>query len=819
MVDPKVLKINGCTEERLREIFTSKGSADIPACPEDASDEEKAKHAKCVERADCNLEIRRRIENRIWCRILQGITVNCRNARPYQAVDMAMDAPPITKESVPLLLWAQGKIKLESLVNCLSRDCGEEQAKKFVQKTDQGTLKLNIPRITETPVNIVRSYVTRRLAAMDALWSNLWPLLKYEPRGKDPVSQLRADALTQRIDIMADSYGYRHMGTQWRRDMLMYTRCTAFPRQSWERKIQWEFEPTNTGVQSDKVQSYVEREGLDMINSHPSRTYYDLNSPLAAINTDTGPSWIGYWDIVRFGTLVDSKDTPYYNTGSLWITDEWTGIFSQYSDFFGFYFDPCVLKWPEIRSGMDPTQRNSRTANIGLYNWAPLTGGKGLNNENTNDCGVLISQHFERINPKSEGIGDYDADVWVRFAVGGAGTVMYAEFMPSLPAVYGGINVNDARLDNQSMAMELLSYQDQLTNIVTTMIEQLRSSFVQLWLLDKDVLDEKTLQMFEKNAANREWWMDPHLVQYSSSKLKEMFGTGNTPQEAFKIIQANVSNTVQGALSAMGQLLNLADRLLILSPNELGQPNPREVSARESQEISTSVQSIYSFINEGPREMNAAFKELLYESLICCGTDKFTVPTVRRYTKETIEKAGFKLLNEDSAKGDTVPASTLVVGSLKDLRYDYTFDSRDGVDRAATSQTIQGMVQLLQVLTQTLGPELGKDRIYEIANGIIRASGLPIDMVLEMQDGESASIPPQQQAQPGQGTAPEAQQQGGGLPPQLQAMLQQQDRRIQQLEQLLQRVAGGGQATGQQVPQPPVQAAPAQPPASRMSMS
>lgn len=789
MVDLKVLERCGCTSERLRAIFTA-SNAKIEKRPKDEeSDDEK----KAYDKSCSDYKLRKKWEDRIWERILEGIGINCRNARPFQAVDMAMDAAPIMKDSVPLLLWAQGKIKMEAVRDCLQRDAGEAGVSRFFQKTEKNELKLNIPRITETPINIVRSYVTRRLAAMDALWSNQWPLFKYDPRGKDPVSQLRADALTQRIDIMADAYGYRRQGSQWRRDMLMYSRSVVFPRQKWDCQIGWRFEKTNTGVPSDKIESFVEREGLDFVNPHPSRTYYDLNTPLAGINTDTGPSWIGYWDIVRYGSLVENKGLPYYNLDQLWISEGWENLFNSYKDYFFYYFDPCVLKWPNM--SLDPSAANGRTGNIGVYSSAPISGPLDSSTQAL-DCGVITCQHFERINPKCEGFGDYDAEVWVRFVIGGAGTVMFAEYLPSLPAIYGGINVNDNRLENQSMAMELLSYQDQLTNIVTTMLEQLRSSFVQMWILDKDILSEEQIKMFEKNAGNREWWMEPRLLIASLSKIKEM-GYG-APQQAFQIIQQQATNAVTQALTAMNQLLNMADRLLILSPNELGQPNPREVSARESQEISTSVQSIYSFINQGPREQIAALKELLYETLLTCGTDRFELPTIRRYTRKTIEDAGFTIAG-DVGDVESLPAGTKVIGSLKDLRYDYFFDSRDGADRVASSQSTQAMVQLLQILAQDpeMRQDLGKEKIYELLNGIIRSSGTAIDFQFEVGDGESQDFT----------AAPPAPPQPPGLPPEVVQMLQQQDGRLRQLEGLLQRMMGAGAPSGPQVPQPPPQAA------------
>src|SRR3954468_2782477 len=106
-------------------------------------------------------------------------------------------------------------------------------------------------------------------------------------------------------------------------------------------------------------------------------------------------------------------------------------LVSQYGTFFSQYFDPKVLNWPTEMAN-DPTILNDREAQVGRYS------------ANWKDMGCLLSRFFERINPKLEGIGDYDADVWVRYVVAGDCTVVGAEFLPSLPGAYGAVNWNDS---------------------------------------------------------------------------------------------------------------------------------------------------------------------------------------------------------------------------------------------------------------------------------------------------------------------------------------------------------------------------------------
>jgi hypothetical protein len=741
MTDLKVLKKFGCDDARLREIFTSPYVGNKPK--DDATDEQK----KAYEKSEKDYKIRRKIEEEIRSNMLEGIATNARNSRPCQAVDIAWDSAPISRETVPLMLWAMGKINAPRLWDCLESECGTDTATKFFKKkpTKENMLAPYVPRICDVKVDIVRSYVTRRLASMDALWANQWPLFRYEPRGSEAVAQLRADALTQRVDIMADAYNYRHFGTQTRRDMLLYGQSIAFPRSAWDRQISWRYKSTNTGEPTDEVESYITREGIDFVNPHPNRVAYDLSAPLANINTDTGPRWIFYWDITRYRNLCD--DQRYFNLDQIWISENWTQITAMYPEFFNYYFDPCVLAWPDI-NGADPTMANDRPSRIGVYasQWK--------------DKGVLVLPYFKKLNPKVEGIGDYDADVWVKFIVAGDSTVIGAEWLPSLPCAYGAINWNDNKVANQSMAMALLAYQDQASNIWSHALQQLRSSLVQLWLLDTDSLDQKVIDALDQNANNAEWWVDAKVLKYSAKKLSDL-GIQD-PTKAFLIVQNNIQGVMEKAFTAMGQLLNTCDRLMILSPNELGQPNPREVAAREVQEIANSVQAISAFNNEGPREQVAAMKELLYESLVVCAEESVQLPVVGRYTKEVIKAAGFTLpdkIDKELEDNQPVPVGTRITGSLRNLRYDYLFDSRDGAERPQNPKGAQVLQQLLGPLLQDpeMRAALGKKRIFGIINTIFRMSGAPTNEQLQIADGEEDEIPvPPPQA------APQQAPQGGG---------------------------------------------------------
>ncbi len=765
MVSPKVLAKFGCTAERLRAIYTAPSAGATPNTVDapGIGDESKKKPLTPG-------EIRGRTEARIRSRLLDGIQNNLKAARPNQAVDLCWDSPPIQDETLPFMLYAQGKINMKGLCDNLVQSCGAETAAKFFVK-DPVTNRIDIdnPRFTDISIDIMRSYVTRRLSALDGLWANMYPLWRYDPRGQDPCAQLRGDITTQRVDIIAADYNYRHLRSQLNRDMLLYGRSVAFARTAWDRSISWKFKSTNTGEPGDETESVVEREGVPFINPHPSRTFSDQSRPLADLNTDTGPRWVGYWDIVRYGSLKDESD-QYYNLDSVFISSAWFALSSQFAQFFAQYFDPCVLAFPDPTL-FAPGLGNDRSAHIGLYTaeWK--------------DKGVFITQYYEKINPKTEGIGEYDADVWIRYVVAGDYTVIFAEFMPSIPGAVGAINWNDSRLANQSMGMALLGYQDQASNIMSHMLQQIKQSLVMLMLIDKDSIEEPIRNALMQEAKGKNFLTEPQILVYSATKLREL-GVQN-PAEAFKIVQTQMTNVITNGLAALGQLMNLADRMLVLSPNELGQPNQREVSAREVQEISTSVQSVYSFINQGPREQTNAMKKLVFEAMLCHGTATFSVPVEGKYTLQVIKDCGLSVKGMENEKDlEKVHSGTPILGDLRTLDYEYLFDARDGSERVVNTQGAQVILQMLQTLLPIPGvaQAMGLPMIVDIVNTGIRMSGAPINSQIKLPVGVENQLPPDQPAP----AAPQPpQQQNGGAIEQIAARQARTDAVLQAVMQKL----------------------------------
>jgi hypothetical protein len=698
MVDKRLLEKLGCTQARLREIFT------------------------CDKESDPNFKIRERFQDLIESRIHEGVFHSCKNHTLHLSVDLAWDSLPINKTTIPLLQYAQGKINIEQAATKLE-GLGDETRDKFVEYNDEGHVKsINVLRLYEVSVNLIRSYITRRVAAQVSRFSNFYPYFKYEPRGTDSASKLRAEVLSQRVEIMAEQFEYRHTFSQVIRNMFMYGHSVVFPMESWTRDVQWREREDALGG-DDKVESYVLREGVHFVNPHPTRVMWDHSSPLHNINSDLGPRWIGYWDIVRFS---DVRENPaFWNMSDIQYTNTISDQVGRYRDFFDYYFDGTVLSMPRLKD--DFAFGNERTSKIGIYT------------SEDEDKGMFLTNMFMRVNPKAEKIGDYPHDVWLKLVVASDNTVIFAEFLPSIPAIYGGINQNDDRVANCSMAHDLMAYQDQMNNIMYALLHHMKIGMMKILSIDEDALSDDEKEYIRQSLDEETFYAKPKAFYYSGSKMQDL---GVNSQNFISVIdvQAELSQGINTSLQAVLQLLNLVERLLILSPQELGQAAPREISATEVSEIANTTNSIYSFISEGIDDMRSGVKKMLYEHLVSCSTTEFNVPVKGRYSADTVEAAGLDL--DDTDDTDPMPRGRNIVGSPVNLVHEYLFSSRDGAERNRDTQSAQILTQLFQQVSSIpdVAAALGKERMFDMLNEIFRLSGAGYDLNLELDDGDQADV-------------------------------------------------------------------------------
>lgn len=717
MISLEIMRRFGSTNERLREIFTALPDPNLPE-----QDPALVPRGKDISERD-------KMEN--WClhTLQEHMSFALKNYKFYAAADLAWDSTAITQETVPLLMYAQGKIKIENVIDSL-KDLKDSD--KYVKKGENGdVVGLELPKLYESSVNLVRSIITRRMAAQINKYNNLFPFYKYDPRGTGVISKLRADVLSQVVDIMADNYGYRHQDEQVIRDMFLYAHCVNFVAQGWDVEKQWRLKEVDSEMQpgADKdadIEAYIEREGVVFTNPHPSRTFWDNAHPLASLNTDTGCEFVGYWDAYRYRDVKDNvayfnrDKIPYQRSAGLW------GLYFAYPAYFNQYLTQINPPFPKPA---DPASENDRLANIGIYEGS------------VEGSSIFVADIRRKVIPKNIGCGDYPWPVWLRMKVASDKTIIFAEWLPSAPACYCGYNENDSRLVNVAMSHSLMAYQDQLSNLQTALLMAIKADNLRVYALNLDAVpDKENILTIRKQLQGTNWTGTPLIIEYSKAKMMEV---GVDPKDVVDLCETrNTDNTIEVIIKGMMQLMSMVERLEAMSPQEQGQPAPREISATEVNSIENTTNTVYSYISNSIDEYRAAKKKIIYESLVSCGQDNFVAPVTARYTPETVKKAGLTPVEDETEAFAGDAKRHTVMGNKSLLRCNYVFTARDGAQRPVNTQAANTLVQLLNAVIQVPGvlQGIGKSKLYEIINDIFRMSGAGVDLNLELKEGEGDEI-------------------------------------------------------------------------------
>ena len=750
MVDFEALRRMGTTNERLREIFT----AALPS-----QEKRQSMDPEAIRKIEADIKHAKAIRDKISSVTDDHIQLSLKNYAFWGAVDLAWDSTPINKATVPLMMYAQGRLDMASCIKCLTdSECNSGQ---YIRRKEDGTpINVVTPKFADANINLIRSVITRRLAAQSNRFANLYPLYKYEPRGTSMTAKLRGEVMSQIVEIHADWWDYRGFDVQVMRHVLMYAQCVVFPVSSYEKHKSLVVDENHVYIEGAKdrgLKEIVTKEGVNFVNPHPTRVFWDTAYPLSSVNTDSGCNYIGYWDVMRWGDIKNNVD--FWNRDDIGVTTGMVNLFANHSNYFTQYY--TKISAPRAVSGGSTIEGdNDRLNNVGTYSGC------------TDDSAVIVTTFFYKITPLDYGIGSYPYPVWVRFVVAGDNQVIYAEIMPSAPAAYCGYNVNDSRLVNISMAHELMSFQDHLTNLQNLLLVAIKGDTQKVLLLNTDVLNDKQRAQVRKQSEGQQLENNTLVVEYSGAAAEEL---KLNYESIIKLIQTAPSSAINVIFQTIAQLVQMAERLVALSPQEQGQPAPREISATETNMIAGTTESVYGFIGDSIDAYRAAKKRIIFDSIRALGTQNFTVPVTSRFTAETVQKAGLKVAEEDADQTDDKASRRTVIGTIGNLGHDFIFTTRDGAERAANTQAANVLNQLLLGLVgnPVTAQALGKERLFMIMNEIARLGGSGIDLKLEMNDQEDPALGVSQNDQVAQ------------LGEQLTAIVEQHSAEIAELKQLI----------------------------------
>jgi hypothetical protein len=452
------------TNERLRQIFTAEAGSD---------DFENI--AKPL------IELMRD-------RVRNGVAKSLAEYSFYAASDLAWDGPPILPENIALMAYAQGKISVSQCEDQLKTlGCAE----KFIveggpaEEGGKPIKRVDLLKLQEVCVSLARSYVTRRVVAQANKYNQLLPFYKYEARGTSSVAKLRGDAMSQYAEIMADAFGYRHQQTQATRAMLMYAHSLEFPACAWERETQPEIK------EDGSIKTRIVREGVPFGLPHPTRTFWDTAHPLATINTDTGCSYVGFWDIAKFGDIY--KDERFFNRDKMKWSTSGGNFYRGSRAFFDLYYKDQPINFAYAR-GNQPAE----TPGSSMASANDRTDKEGFYTSNDFDQSVFKTDIRMKLVPKEWKLGDYPGPLWLRVILASDDTPVFAEWLPSKPAVYWGHNENDNRVLNQAMMHECMPWQDNLSNVMSQSLIMMKHSLFRIIAVNRDVVPDEIYNEFKK---------------------------------------------------------------------------------------------------------------------------------------------------------------------------------------------------------------------------------------------------------------------------------------------------------------------------------
>lgn len=694
-------------------------------------------------------EVRRWWERRLTARVQDGLYRNTADFNKWAAIDLAYASTPIHPTTLPLMQVAQGHISLDQCSQQIAALSTKMRDKLFVKDTAGKLTGIKAPELVEVSHNLVHSLVTRRVAAVATEIEQMYPLMEYDTFSNAQSAKLRGDVMTQIAEQMAGTYGYRHDAEESIRAASLYSQCIKFKANAWHTEYQTlpqQATPEPSGAKAvgqkpeTKYKRQLVREGVLFTLPHPSRTYYDTSRPVSRINYGTGPQYIGHWDVIRIGEL--QAEPAYFNKDAVFYDAVIYKFFAAQFAYMNQYF-PDRMVAPITNSGSAGALAltNDRVAQIGAY--ASLR----------YDMSTTIAYHYEEIIPKNVGLGTYEDPVWIRFCVAGNRTVIYAEIVGSAPASYNGYNTSDNLMVSPSFAMLVLPYQEQITNLLTTLLRTQYQGFCRIWALNTHGMDKKDVDALEQALQYPDYTSAKDIIiKYDAALLQDRGQDPKTISQKITQIQIETKDKITEIFSSIVQLLSIAERLLFFSPQELGQVAPRTITAFEAKMVNTTTLGIRDFGLTGIKQQIDADKRIVHDSYMAFGSEDLEVPVASRYDAQVIEDAGFEII--DDGKGNPDGLFT-IRGKKLGLLYNYIYTIRNTDDLPTDAAEAQALGQVYDIISKDpiLSAAMGIQDRVDLANRFIRhITGEDFKITLD-----PAKVAALQQAQPPGGQPPPGQ--------------------------------------------------------------
>lgn len=645
MIAQSVIKKHGLDPESLKKLFTDKKKLD-------------------------NEKGLKPLITLIRDRIKDGRERALKDYRIWAAVDLAYDTP-FAQETPTLIRNVMATCTTEKQMLDACRAWGLAEGDLFCKyKQADGTYKfeLNAPVFFNVFVPVVRAYVAVRLGKLfnDR---NLIPLLKYEPQKYTEENRIRCEIITDIVQAISAAFGYGAVLRQMIFQALLYSVCLAFPVEPWYEENQ----------EDEDGKDICEKEGIRYILPHITRTLTDLQFPPATFNTNTGSTFAGFWTINRWGEV--ERNEHYWNKEVITYGYNWLDRSKPWWNYFEQAY-PCTMEFPVGRGGASKATDRETVAD--LYTSTDY------------DKAIFITHLFMKLKPKDWGLGDYKHHLWFRFIVASDDTVIYAEAFSYNPVLYMGYDSDMNRARNASLALEILPWQDHLGNILTQILLTIKRNLANIIFYDVHQVNGEVLTDLQRKTQ----WQYQQLNFVGRDPFKDRLANAgrDTVPEAIHEVKFAFADTSQ-MTTAISTIISIMERLLVISPQEIGSAASHQQSKAEIVTINANTTNRVTFTGSFVDDTQDAWKRQLYDAIRAhmdaegVAQVSSDIPEVEKHLK----RMGFSLVTEGPIK-DT--QKILVKYNMKGLRLEGFASTREGPNRGNDREAAQAIMLTVQSINQ-----------------------------------------------------------------------------------------------------------------------
>jgi hypothetical protein len=668
-------------------------------------------------------------------RVRDGIDSCLRSAHIYHAIDQVLGRNLkqlnftlaesfLSKGMVAGSIGANSEAIMSGIVKDLALDSMFCQVMgkdgRPIMRGGKPVFGLNHGTFHEIFVPFTLGYVQQRWAAM---WNTIDqdPLYDYRPAIATPKNKIRQGVLNAWINRTAGKFGYRSDERQALLQMMKYGMAMAFPREPWFREYA-------IGTEGKKQ---LVRDGIRFDLPHRSQFFYDQSERASTINTDTGCKFTGYFQARRWGDIVADK--------SLWI-DEAEREYVIDGDGLRLFTSSSWINYSALYPSIAGAGRLGDVSEAG-------TDAAALRySSNMVDRSCVVSYSFHKIIPSEYDLYDYDEPLWHKV------TSLFSEipikvepflYSPNCAYLY---QRDDDREIGSSLAIEVLPFEDKITNLLRQYLLAIRRNLVNFVFYNIDGLDQPQIDMIQLGFRPHDL-AEVNLVPISLNKLTQMGVDPRSILNPISFPQQMTGDLIAGIKS----VIEITDRIIGLTASEVGAVTRHEITATQDTTLKDGASEKRRFILGFHEDGQNAKKAMLYRAHMEYGQDEVVVEISSDQlgikpdeAAVAAEAVGFNI--DDTWDGG---GSHGVSGSKTALdAFDFT-SRRDGVNRASDVQVARQMLQMFQSIfsNAAIAQAAGIDTVIEWFNTIAIYAGLPTNMRLKLSGGAAGPQGPEQMLQ------------------------------------------------------------------------